>query len=199
MAIDTLYISHQNFNWNSLPSLPGIFVNGKTIKKLQNDSIKHNCYTTLEDLSYKLHELDNLINLSNTICLVDLNENFIDVISDTSLYLYLNFFKKLKNFKDSGKLQNFDWHTKINKNLFTQLQKYRQTDDKTLWITGCSITHGIGVSKEQRYADLLEKKLGLPTVLLTQSGSSIAWQTDQLLQSDIRAGDLVVWGLTSFN
>ena len=36
-------------------------------------------------------------------------------------------------------------------------------------------------------------------MLLTQSGSSIAWQTDQLLQSDIRAGDLVVWGLTSFN
>ena len=199
MAIDTLYISHQKFNWSSLPSLPGVFINGKTIKKFQNASSEYNCYTTLEDLNYKLHELDELLTLPNKICLIDLNENFVNIIPDTSLYLYLSFFKKLKKIKNLNKIQNFEWNTKINKNLFSQLQQSRQTDDKTLWITGCSVTYGLGVTPDQRYATLLEQKLRLPTVLLAQSGSSIAWQADQLLQSDIRSGDLVVWGLTSFS
>jgi hypothetical protein len=177
----------------------GVFVNGKTIKKILDSSTKTNCYSTLEDLNCKLHELDTLLELADQICLVDLNEQFVDVISDTSLYLYLNFFKRLKKFKDTEKIQNFGWHTKINKNLFAQLHQHRQSDDKTLWISGCSITYGVGVSWDQRYAALLEEKLKLPTILLAQPSSSIAWQADQLLQSDIRQGDLVVWGLTSFN
>lgn len=196
--IDTLYISHQNFNWNSFLGECGTFVNNHSIKKLLNSSTKSNCYTTLEDLNYKLHELNELIDLSSNICLVDLNENFVDVIADTSLYLYLNFFKELKKIKDTNKVQNFDWYAKINKNLFGQLTNIRQSDDKCMWVTGCSIAYGVGVTDEERYPTLLEKKLRIPMVLLAKP-SSIPWQADQLLQSDIRKGDIVVWGLTSFN
>jgi hypothetical protein len=199
MTIATLYISHQNFDWQSLSNSVGIFVNRTLINKFLNDSDKHTCHSTLEDLDYKLHELDDLISKSEKICLIDLDENFIDVIPDTSLYLYLYFFNKLKKINDTNKVQNFDWQSNINKNLFIQLVDCRHSGGQTLWITGCSVTYGTGVDKTERYPALLEEKLGLPTVVLAQPGSTIAWQADQLLQSDIRKEDLVVWGLTSFS
>lgn len=75
----------------------------------------------------------------------------------------------------------------------------RKTEESQLWIAGCSISHGIGVNTDERYGHLLAKHLGLDYSSLTRSGSAIDWAADQILRSDIRAGDLVVWGLTSWN
>ena len=36
----------------------------------------------------------------------------------------------------------------------------------------------------------------MPVSFLTESGSSIMWAADQILRSDIRPGDIVIWGLT---
>jgi hypothetical protein len=196
--IDTLYISHQNFDWNSFSEDRGIFVNKKSIKKLLINPIEKSCHTTLEDCNLKLHELKLLLDSCHNVCLVDLTENFINKTPDTSLYLYLNFFKNLKKNKDADKIQNFDWYGKISKNTFIQLKNRRLSDDKCMWITGCSITHGVGVAEKERYPILLKEKLGWPMVDLSEP-SSIAWQADQLLRSDICKGDIVVWGLTSFN
>jgi len=44
---------------------------------------------------------------------------------------------------------------------------------------------------------LLSDQLNIPVSFLTAPGSSIAWSADQLLRSDLRAGDIVVWGLTT--
>lgn len=74
----------------------------------------------------------------------------------------------------------------------------RKTELPQLWIVGCSISHGVGVELDQRYGELLSKKLNMDVSFLTASGSSIEWAADQILQSDIRANDIVVWGLTSF-
>lgn len=74
----------------------------------------------------------------------------------------------------------------------------RKTDDKQLWAVGCSITHGIGVESHERYGSLLADELQIPCSFLSKSGSSISWASDQILRSDIRPGDLVVWGLTSW-
>jgi hypothetical protein len=199
MSIGTLYISYQNFNWDSLTNKPGIFVNGKTIKKVINDEAVIDCYSTLEDLNFKADNLNNLIRLSNNICLIDLDENFVDVVSETSLYLYLNFFTKLKKLKDTTNIVNFEWINKLDKSLFKNLVGQRKTDGKNLWITGCSLTYGVGVNEHERYATLLGKTLGLPTTVLAKPGSSIPWQADQILQSDIKSSDIVIWGLTSFN
>lgn len=68
---------------------------------------------------------------------------------------------------------------------------------RQLWVTGCSISHGMGVMPDQRYGHLLSHHLQRPVSFLTQSGSSISWAADQLLRADIRAGDIVVWGITS--
>jgi hypothetical protein len=74
----------------------------------------------------------------------------------------------------------------------------RKSQEYQLWVGGCSISHGIGVKKNQRFGQLLSDALNLPVSFLTKGGSSIQWAADQILRSDIRPNDIVVWGLTSF-
>jgi hypothetical protein len=80
--------------------------------------------------------------------------------------------------------------------LYTKLIDGRQTPDQQLWISGCSISHGVGVAQEQRYGQLIADSLGLPVSFLTAGGSSIPWAVDQIVRSDICAGDIVILGLT---
>lgn len=73
----------------------------------------------------------------------------------------------------------------------------RRSEDPQLWVAGCSISHGVGVDSSQRYGQLLADELHLHCSFLTRAGSAIDWASDQILRSDIRPGDTVVWGLTS--
>ena len=73
---------------------------------------------------------------------------------------------------------------------------YRRSDSAQLWTAGCSYTHGVGVDVSQRFTNLLAKQLNMPASCLAEPGSSISWANDQLLRSDIRAGDVVVWAIT---
>ena len=74
----------------------------------------------------------------------------------------------------------------------------RKTPDPQLWIAGCSVSHGVGVTIEQRYGNLLAQEMELQCSYLTRPGSAIDWSADQLLRSDIRANDIVIWGITSW-
>lgn len=73
----------------------------------------------------------------------------------------------------------------------------RKSDDHQLWVAGCSVTSGVGVDLDQRYGQLLANQMNLPVSFLAEPGSSLTWAADQILRSDIRAGDVVVWGLTT--
>lgn len=73
----------------------------------------------------------------------------------------------------------------------------RKAEDSQLWIAGCSVSHGLGVNPDQRYGQLLADDLGLSCSFLTRVGSSIDWASDQIIRSDIRAGDIVIFGLTT--
>jgi len=86
-----------------------------------------------------------------------------------------------------------------NLNHMLALKDYRKTSESQLWIAGCSVSHGVGILDNQRYGQLLSNYLDKPVSFLTQPGSSISWAADQLLRSDLRPNDIVVWGLTSFN
>jgi hypothetical protein len=55
----------------------------------------------------------------------------------------------------------------------------------------------VGVSNHEKFSMLVSDKLQIPLVSLTMGGSSIEWSNDQLIRSDIRRGDIVIWGLTS--
>lgn len=74
----------------------------------------------------------------------------------------------------------------------------RKSQNKQMWVAGCSISHGDGVDPDQRYGELLSKEMGLQCSFLTQPGSAIDWSADQILRSDIRSGDIVVWGITGW-
>jgi hypothetical protein len=73
----------------------------------------------------------------------------------------------------------------------------RKNEHPTLWISGCSISHGVGVTPKEKYGYLIGKSISRPTSYLTESGSSLEWQADQILRSDIQKNDIVIWGLTS--
>lgn len=77
------------------------------------------------------------------------------------------------------------------------LPDHRKSDSPQIWIAGCSISHGIGVTPHQRYGYLIANDLNLPVSFLTASGASNRWISDQIIRSDIRQQDIVFFGITS--
>jgi hypothetical protein len=75
----------------------------------------------------------------------------------------------------------------------------RPSDEPVVWIAGCSIAHGIAVEQTQRFGNLVSEQLKMTPVYLTEPGTSIEWSTNQILRSDIRPGDKLVWGVTGIN
>lgn len=77
------------------------------------------------------------------------------------------------------------------------LMDTRRTEEKQIWAVGCSITVGVGIDLPQTWKHLVQQQIGWPMSELNAPGSSIIWQSDQIVRSDIRVGDVVFWGLTS--
>ena len=75
----------------------------------------------------------------------------------------------------------------------------RLDNHPVIWIIGCSISHGNGVSDSERYGHLVSQDLNMTPIFLTEPGTSIEWAADKILRSDIRPGDKVVWGITGVN
>jgi hypothetical protein len=106
----------------------------------------------------------------------------------------------LKVFKFRCQVENFDpGISQHSLEKILNLSDQRKTAQPQLWIAGCSISHGDGVLKQERYGQLLSNLLDIEVSFLSRSGSSIKWAADQISRSDIRSGDIVVWGLTSWN
>lgn len=87
---------------------------------------------------------------------------------------------------------------KVNETLssFLDLSDVRKTNQPQIWSAGCSFTYGIGVKQEERYINLISIKLNIPSSCLAVSAGSISWAADQILRSDIKKDDIIVWGLT---
>jgi hypothetical protein len=79
---------------------------------------------------------------------------------------------------------------------YLKLAEHRKTEETQIWVAGCSIPHGEGVNKNEKFGILISNKLGLSVSHITKGGSSIEWAKDQILRSDIRKNDIVIWGLT---
>jgi hypothetical protein len=80
---------------------------------------------------------------------------------------------------------------------YLSLQDTRVGNQSQLWIAGCSFTAGVGVNENERYAVKVAEIFGGKFSDLSKSGSSIEHAADQILRSDIRKNDTVVWTLTS--
>jgi hypothetical protein len=77
------------------------------------------------------------------------------------------------------------------------LTAHRAVNNTQLWTAGCSYTYGVGVKSTENYPVLLSNMLEIPLTNLAKSGSSIPWSADQILRSDIKKGDTIIWGLTA--
>jgi hypothetical protein len=75
----------------------------------------------------------------------------------------------------------------------------RRSDKKQIWTAGCSVTHGVGVEKHQTFGHIIHQQTGLPISDLSISGASIPFAADQILRSELKSGDIVLWGITSWN
>lgn len=159
-------------------------------------------YTSLADLPKNLTIFCSLLDSADTIryCppvmwsdhkICNFEDVTLSIQGTTELYLYA--INKLKK-----NVVGLDL-TQFNIDPYLSLNDIRKTKDKQLWIIGCSTTAGVGVTEFERYGYLLSKSLDLPVSFLTQDGASISWGADQILRSDIKSDDIVVWGLTSEN
>lgn len=167
----------------------------------KNFNIKHQgvAYTSLADLDTEL-ELSKLFDQADIIVYSPPeNDQWSDGSGEKSIQKqiiehYLNAFsftkdKKIVNFNAVNDLSTIEIPT-VGKRL---------SDSPHLWCVGCSLTLGTGVKESQRFSNLLSKKLNLPLVNVSFGGSSIFWACNQILKSDIRSGDTLVWGITSPN
>lgn len=189
MSINTLLVGPKEYNWNS--HTDRVFLTNKNVLKIINDNILYDCCTSLEDLTYKY--ISQTIKNVKNIKLVNIDSDYILNINDDHQNAFFSFIKLAI---DQNKLI-------IEENLLDTifqklnlLQKNRTSDDPVLWTVGCSFTAGVGVEETQRYGYLLSKSLNLEEITLSQGGSSISWAADQILRSDIRKNDTIVWGIT---
>jgi hypothetical protein len=80
------------------------------------------------------------------------------------------------------------------------LMSQRATSGQQLWVSGCSFANGLELQDQNdRYGQVVSDALKIPVSFLSQGGSSIEWAADQIIRSDIRANDIVVWGITGTN
>jgi len=82
-----------------------------------------------------------------------------------------------------------------NDNKYNKLEDFRKTNNPQIWVSGCSISIGVGVSDDERYGNLVQDHFNIPVSYLSRVGMSIEWSADQILRSDIRKGDLLIWGI----
>jgi hypothetical protein len=189
VSINNLYVSHKTYDWYA-NNQSGEFLNQKNIKNIVNDKSAYDCFTTPEDISV---ENLSLLLTSKHIHLLDFNEHTLDQLGE-SAYVYFVFFQKVLS---RPEFKNLAWVNKLKVNL-QFLQQSRNSTDNLLWAAGCSITYGYGINKKERFTSVLAKRLKRTEISLAESGSSIAWSADQILRSDIKKDDIVVWGLTNF-
>jgi hypothetical protein len=74
----------------------------------------------------------------------------------------------------------------------------RASEQQQIWVVGCSFAYGSNLEDlNKRYGQLISTILNRPVTFLVWPGSSISWAADQVLRSDIKKGDIVIWGITS--
>jgi hypothetical protein len=152
-------------------------------------------YTSIADLP-SLEEFNNILLSANTIVYSPPNVWSDDNVGFGGLKFWTEFYCLVySKFKEVIGLDQIDDPHDLDTML--HLNGSRCSNNQQLWVFGDSITFGIGVTDEQRYAEILSKQLDLPLSVLAQPATSILWAADQILRSDIKKDDIVVWGLTN--
>jgi hypothetical protein len=182
MSINKLYFSHQMYKFDRQELKLLNYKNCQEI--IKSDEVNDYC-TSISDLGAR--NISLAIKNSKEIIVIDID--FTNFTFDVG--------RLLNELSKPGISVKFVNCKKIDTQKINKLKEKRLNNDPVLWVAGCSITAGYGVNESNRYGKLLADKLNLPEVLLAKDGSSILYSADQLLRSDIRSNDIVVWGLTN--
>ena len=191
--INNLYISHEDYNWNNGSHL----LNYKNLDKVISSNECKDYFTSVVDIKFK--NIKKVCDSAKKIVIQDLNlyemckHDYTDSNFNYNVSILLNFLYKVRH-KVSGLN---DCLQDISLQKFNSLQNIRNTTENVLWTVGCSFTAGEGVENNQRYGHLLSEYLSIHEINLSRSASCNSWAASQILRSDIKEGDIVVWGLTS--
>jgi hypothetical protein len=175
-------------------------VDHSNYKNFLNSIFDHDTtvYTSIADLPNNDEVILNVLQKANTIVYVPpttwSDNKIVDIVDPTSSTQGHTETMLLK-LSDQIKIVGLDLI--LLKQDVIPLVDSRKSDSPQLWSVGCSITHGTGVEPLTRYGSLLSSDLAMPCSFLTRPGSSIGWAADQILRSDIKEHDIVVWGITS--
>jgi hypothetical protein len=182
MAINNLYISHAKYNFDSQLSK---LLDCKNCQKSIDSIVVADYHTSISDISAK--NISLAIRNSKKIVIYEIDFTDFTFISG----------RLLNEITISNVDVEFVNCKTIEVSTINKLNQVRANSEQVLWLFGCSITNGYGVSDAEAYGTILAKKLNLPALNLSVGGSSILYSADQILRSDIRADDIVVWGITS--
>jgi hypothetical protein len=177
-----LYITHPSFNFSTVNK------NSKLLTTVKNKLTHPEYHTSLGDLA--MHELLSIIHMFDSVEYVD--NNFVDgeeITLDTLNFLsFINTQLHVKNSPDTKNVLSFAEHPDIKLNY----------NESTLWVYGCSHSHGTGLTDSSKiYGRHLAKELNIPLKLITKPGSSTHWSLRQLVNSNLKKDDIVVWQITS--
>jgi len=82
------------------------------------------------------------------------------------------------------------------KDNFLGLVAHRRSLDQQIWVSGCSYANGAHVDVSERYGSIVSKFFRVSTTNIACDASSIDFAADQIIRSEIRSGDIIIWGLT---
>lgn len=182
MAINTLYFGSSTNDWQQA----GLkILDSKNIEKSIKSTESLDYGTSINDLSFS-----NLHLAFENSRIIDFKYADVNTLYTHTDFFVLGHFLYLCN-KYKLKIQN----ELVLPNMSSA--GHSLVSGRHLWTAGCSYTYGTGVEKSQRWAALLSEKLALPEISLASPGTSIPFAANQILQSDIKPDDIVVWGLTN--
>lgn len=168
-------------------------VNNKNIIKFKLG--EKSGYSSLADLSDigNTPEFTNLLDSADQIYFIESpsvsNVNVYNLDPSNLIEIYLENYNYSTN-KVVG-LKNFCLRK------FKEFNELKIDRISNIWIVGCSVTYGIGISKNDRYGSIIEKELGVTAQYIAVPGCSNMWIADQILEADIRENDIIFWGLTN--
>lgn len=85
--------------------------------------------------------------------------------------------------------------SKLDPKKFLHLTGSRITELPQLWMVGGSALTDPNIEQSQIVGNIIANYLGMPVSYLTANGASNDWCADQILRSDIRSGDVVLWNI----
>ena len=147
-----------------------------------------NFYTSLGDLRQDVYLIEALASAEKIIYHAPIEWSDINMQEITEkVFLYFSLQNKIK-------IENFA--IDFDHGNLLSLNDIRQTIDPQFWIVGCSLAHGFSLPDiNLRYGQVVADHYKKPVSFLTQVTSSFLWAADQILRSDIREDDLVIWHL----